>query len=223
MDQQFTSNFIKAVSENVKGGKGHYVPVPPGKSRKKFSNGKSQAPTFAETKMDEYPLAKYQQGQRDTCLYSSTACGVHYLRWPQEAHKIHQHGILNPGDPWLLRPWIDMMRQVFPTCQLRKLTEYDILMDDSPFLTMAILIGSDESTDHAICVVGPHIFDPNTVRALPKTRAMLDWCVSGQVEEGVKYVRCLIAYRLEMPSLTKNQRARKRNKKNRNRKMKIKT
>jgi hypothetical protein len=79
--------------------------------------------------------------------------------------------------------------------QTRVYTELDILTDKSMWPTLCILKGNDNSTNHAVTIVEDFIFDSNNHYALPLTVTSLDWCVSGDDGEEVKFLSVPFAYR----------------------------
>ncbi len=172
VQKQFSETYLDAIIKNVKHAKGHYVPVPPGCSRRGnlAPQETCEPPPSYETTSQDYPVApvaKYQQGKTETCLFSSTACGLHYYGYINESEELQETGLQYEKKGWLVRPFLDEIHRLIPRCIVRRIDNLNILEDKSPLPTVAILVGSDESNNHAICVVGEFIFDTNCHHALP--------------------------------------------------------
>ena len=74
-------------------------------------------------------------------------------------------------------------------------TAYDILHNQSNYLTACLLLDTAHQADHCITVCAKWIFDSNLKLALPLTRAWLNYICSGNNTDKIEIFAVLHAIR----------------------------
>ena len=151
------------------------------------------------------PTVAYQQGLKDSCVFSSAASALFHLG-EKEAARIVAARIpvsLKHNDPMALLHDVLNSKKV-KTVEVVKVFNrgrLDLLSDESPDPTTVQLLGEDGGAGHAVTIVGPWIFDATLPHALPLSRASLDECCSS-ARGRVAYVGVerAVRFRLLAPS-----------------------
>ena len=135
----------------------------------------------------------YRQGEKNYCLVYGIASALQYLGMPgidenlisraQEISDMPMNGglkkvieILDESFPELGRP------QIFNMTNSRRKRKVvmrweELVETPTPFLTIAVPVGSDGCRNHAVVIIDNIIFDSTAKKALVLCKESLDWCV----------------------------------------------
>ena len=151
------------------------------------------------------PTVAYQQGRKDSCVFSSAASALFHLGETNAARVVAAHipASLKHNDPMALLHDVlnsKKVKTVEVVCSFKR-GQLDLLSAESLDPTTVQLLGEDGGTGHAVTIVGPWIFDATLPHALPLSRASLDECCSS-ARGGVAYVSVVraVRFRLLAPS-----------------------
>ena len=144
------------------------------------------------------PTVAYQQGRKDSCVFSSAASALFHLGETNAARVVAAHipASLKHNDPMALLHDVlnsKKVKTVEVVCSFKR-GQLDLLSAESLDPTTVQLLGEDGGTGHAVTIVGPWIFDATLPHALPLSRASLDECCSS-ARGGVAYVSGVRAVR----------------------------
>ena len=144
------------------------------------------------------PTVAYQQGRKDSCVFSSAASALFHLGETNAARVVVAHipASLKHDDPMALLHDVlnsKKVKTVEVVCSFKR-GQLDLLSAESLDPTTVQLLGEDGGTGHAVTIVGPWIFDATLPHALPLSRASLDECCSS-ARGGVAYVSGVRAVR----------------------------
>ena len=149
---------------------------------------------------------KYQQKDNDFCIAYSVASTLHYLGHFEAATKVSQLAekwSKIPGDLVYIeiRAILKVITPITGECEVfnkkrqkrgkgkrKKLMTLEDLTVPTPYLTVVHPIGSDGSSDHAVCLVDDLIFDARLTTALKLTEESLHWICGEQGMERVGWV-----------------------------------
>ena len=129
-------------------------------------------------------MAVHQQGNKDTCVFSSFACALHHSGRVKEAAKL-QHEASKPvmiglADTELgnLREYARRNIKELRVWRLRSDEREQFAMDldefDKSAIYSVIIDATDSHQSHCVAIYDGWIFDSNEKMALPLCRASLD-------------------------------------------------
>ena len=139
----------------------------------------------------------YPQGSRNLCLIKGLCSALHYMDLHEEASMMDSvaNTVENLGLPQACQCIKKYMVKFVPCIGIgisyntprsflsrsrtkrnnRKMTIKSLLTEKTPFPTLVILLGADESVNHAFCVVDDLIFDATHHKALKLCEDSLHW------------------------------------------------
>jgi hypothetical protein len=140
---------------------------------------------FPNLELKEAPAMRYQQGQRETCLYSSFASVLHYIGYKVSAYAIQQKavGTGEGGGVNSLKTLSNLVRhmseiQFMNTRKTKPQFNWEIDLGKEMIL-VAVLQSEDGGVNHGVTIFGGYIFDSNEDQALlPLCTEALDYCCS---------------------------------------------
>lgn len=163
-----------------------YVEIPIGSYRE------SRLSLFPSLQRVDAPCVWYQQGEHDTCIYSSMASCLRHLGMLDAALHISQTAVADVGfgGPRLFN---ELARRLESTeakfLQQRALPElFDWGNMEKNTILCASLKSEDGSVVHAVTIWGGWIFDSNEKKAIPLSKFGLDVCTQSD-EEAVANVQ----------------------------------
>ena len=158
--------------------KGKYVDIPVGSTKT------SMLDKFPNLQLKEAPAMRYQQGQRETCLYSSFASVLYYIGYKVCANMIQQKavGAREGGGVNSLKTLSNLVRhmaeiQFMNTRKTKPQFNWEIDLGTEMIL-VAVLQSEDGGVNHGVTIFGGYIFDSNEEQALPLCTEALDYCCS---------------------------------------------
>ena len=203
-EEYVSSNFGDRFTEECKRlGDKRYLPIPVGSSRS------SVLPFVPNLQHANAPKIKYQQGDHDTCVFSSLASALYYTgisKLKELANDIHQRSKKISGGinslP-LLRKIVEE-RASWLACNKVKGNfnwEKDL---NANMILVGVMQDSEGSCQHAVTIYKRWVFDSNEKVALPLCRESLD-CCTWEVRGGkvtrystfVKFIKGWIFYEKE--------------------------
>jgi hypothetical protein len=184
--KQFSVNFLQKVKELGQKRKNRFFYLPPGAPRK------AECPIETES---TYPIVKYQQHGKFSCLFSSLASGLYYFGFDKSADYLSKLASKYSSDQeegfhnW--RRLIEALQKCCKKLEPRKIVTnserrwdqgvqigYDPLQDSCHYPIVLQLQDADGGIQHAVTIVEDWVFDSNNHHALPRNRVALDWCCS---------------------------------------------
>ena len=172
----FGNDFVIAL--RALSSKGKYVDIPVGTAKT------SMLHKFPNLQLKEAPAMKYQQGQKETCLYSSFASVLYYIGYKVSANLIQQTGVgaregcgVNSLKTLskLVRHTLDI--KFMNTRKTKPQFNWEIDLGKEMIL-VAVLQSEDGGVNHGVTIFGGYIFDSNEEQALPLCTEALDYCCS---------------------------------------------
>jgi len=159
-----------------------WLRVPPGNPKQYKSTMQSDVPVLHPCSL----RIKYPQGQLRTCMIGSLASCLYYMGTAEKktgmAEKadaiMKDHGLLSKTEK-VFNSFFHIVNQ---NCKdlYKFLWNKEFSFDQEEQLfdmpTMVVLVGRDNSMDHAITVYKDMIFDTSTENVLSRCRQTLDWC-----------------------------------------------
>jgi hypothetical protein len=156
-----------------------------------------------------YPALRYMQGTDATCLFSSFASALHFGGLRITAEKIAAMAPCfsmtaeNGKEAWaalksfMLMDCSDLVpRTVYGV-------SFNVFNDISVYPTVLQLVAKDGNQQHAVTIVGKMVFDSNVPRALPLTKATMDYCCSSD-DQASEFYKIYTGVRFEEPEEKKN-------------------
>jgi hypothetical protein len=204
LDNDYVSQFPKGYVEHVvqhgiERSTNEYFHVPPGAPRTEMGHWMLD---------EKYPLTKYLQEGASTCLFSSFASALHYVKLEETAGIIasfaNSFSAESNNGVTCWKKLLDIMKDRLPWLQPQKIKGkvFDIFTNVSPYPTVMTLEANDGGIQHAITVVGKIVFDSNCARGLPLTTETLDYCCSTDTRLS-SYKRVYKGYRFMENPFTK--------------------
>jgi len=158
--------------------KGRYVDIPVGSAKM------SMLDKFPGLRLKAEPTMKYQQGQQETCLYSSFASVLYYIGYKDSANVIQQKavGATEGGGVNSLKTLSNLVRQLseikfMRTQKIKPGIDWKIDLGRDKVLS-AVLRSENGGVNHGVTIFGGYVFDSNEEQALPLCTESLDYCCS---------------------------------------------
>ena len=166
-------------------------------TKKKFTMGPTgdcldSSTLPSELELECAPKVRYQQGDKDLCAIYGPASALHYMNMREAAKTVAAMAsdiVKNGGNASIVwRVAQKLNNDVLPAklwVKTKLPWRSDVLSEDNDCIQLCanapadtcfmvwVLRGTDESASHCVAVVKHWIFDS---KALPLTRASLDWC-----------------------------------------------
>ena len=194
VEENFSQGFIAQVKHlGLQKGKGSYVKVPPGDSKRHcVAVGAMETCTAPKGEVnDGIPNIHYRQrlGER-TCLVNSFCSALHHMGYRQVASLIYTkrkmivdrsdtvsrfYNYVSKASSYLMSARVD-------------LTKWNIWNVGRYELVVAQLRGSDGKEDHVVSIADGWLFDSNFVSAMRVTKEALDRCCSSDDSPNDKFV-----------------------------------
>jgi len=129
------------------------------------------------------PRLRFTQTEgQDLCVSKALASTLYHLGFEESAFKIDEFGLnsLSGGTLNSLELVKDIARKSLPRWIALKRIPKNLQWKDLPKnqILLAVLLGSDGSNSHCICIHGEWIFDANETVAIPFCQEGLNYCAS---------------------------------------------
>jgi hypothetical protein len=158
--------------------KGRYVDIPVGSAKM------SMLDKFPGLRLKAEPTMKYQQGQQETCLYSSFASVLYYIGYKDSANVIQQKavGATEGGGVNSLKTLSNLVRQLseikfMRTQKIKPGIDWKIDLGRDKVLS-AVLRSENGGVNHGVTIFGGYVFESNEEQALPLCTESLDYYCS---------------------------------------------
>ena len=181
-EEELVELFGEAYLNQVKRSEFGFIDVPVGDFKE------SHLFKFPELIKKDAPRLRYIQSEgQDLCVSKAFASILHHLGFTDSARQVDEYGCQN-----LTGGAVDVVFKVktfadkaTPGWLLSRhmLHPFDWKDLKSNEIFLGVLLGSDGSNSHAVCIHGGWIFDANEIQAIPLTKQGLDYCTSNSEKE----------------------------------------
>ena len=172
----FGKEFVIALRASTS--KGRYIEIPVGSAKL------SMLDKFPGLRLKAAPTMKFQQGQQETCLYSSFASVLYYIGYKDSANVIQQKavGATEGGGVNSLKTLSNLVRQLseikfMRTQKIKPGFDWKIDLGRDKVL-VAVLQSEDGGVNHGVTIFGGYVFYSNEEQALPLCTKLLNYCCS---------------------------------------------
>jgi hypothetical protein len=200
----FEEEFIEQVIREGLQARNRFVHLPPGAAMEK--------PEEHDFDFLNIPI-KYKQEESSCCLFLSLASALHFAGFEDTARilatEAPKYGADSQAGVFNWTELLSIMEKKIKFLQPFALSSIVNLLDNtSDYVTVATLMSSEGSVQHAIAIIRNIVFDANCDFAMPLCQEVLDYCCS-TAREKVSYHHLYHGYRFQEQPGDKRQRWKK--------------